>query len=119
MSYTVFIPARYNSSRLPGKVMSDIQGKTMIQRAWEIAKQVTDHVVITSDSKKVMDHCRDFGAIVIPSTPNCESGTARIAQAVRLAQMKYDQVVVNLQADEPLMPPEKIGIGIALTPSLR
>ena len=107
-NYTVFIPARYNSSRLPGKVMSDIQGKTMIRRAWEIAKEVSDQVVVTSDSKKVLEHCRSFGAIVIPSTPNCESGTARIAQAVRLAQMSYDQVIVNLQADEPLMPPENI-----------
>ncbi len=108
MNYTVFIPARYNSSRLPGKVMSDIQGKTMIQRAWELAKEVTDKVVITSDSKKVIEHCRGFGAVVIPSTPNCESGTARIAQAVRLAQMPFEQVIVNLQSDEPLMPPENI-----------
>jgi len=109
MSYTVVIPARYGSTRLPGKPLLDISGKTMVQRVWEQAKlSDADEVVIATDDERIRDVAVQFGARVCMTLPEHPSGTDRLQQVA--AEMAWDgrHIVVNVQGDEPLMPPEVI-----------
>jgi len=101
------IPARWASTRLPGKVLADISGKPMIQHVWEHAKQsrLLDEVFIACDDEKVFDAAQDFGAKTIMTSPEHASGTDRIAAACKHSPAK---IVLNIQGDEPLMQPEVI-----------
>ncbi|XP_047341691.1 3-deoxy-manno-octulosonate cytidylyltransferase, mitochondrial [Impatiens glandulifera] len=103
------IPARFASSRFPGKPLVEILGKPMIQRTWERAKMATtlDHVVVATDDDKIADCCRGFGADVIMTSESCRNGTERCNEALQKIAKKYD-VVVNIQGDEPLVEPEVI-----------
>ncbi|KAL9271364.1 3-deoxy-manno-octulosonate cytidylyltransferase, mitochondrial-like protein [Drosera capensis] len=103
------IPARFASSRFPGKPLVEILGKTMIQRTWERAKLAStlDQVVVATDDEKIAECCRGFGADVIMTSESCRNGTERCNEALQKLAKKYD-IVVNIQGDEPLIEPEII-----------
>jgi 3-deoxy-manno-octulosonate cytidylyltransferase (CMP-KDO synthetase) len=105
MSFTVVIPARYGSSRLPGKPLLDIAGKPMIQRVWEQACECSaDQVVIATDDERIEQVAQSFGARVCMTSPNHPSGTDRLQQVVQDLALPSEHIVVNVQGDEPLMP---------------
>jgi 3-deoxy-manno-octulosonate cytidylyltransferase (CMP-KDO synthetase) len=104
LAIVAIIPARFGSTRLPGKPLSDIHGKTMIQRVHERARAArsVDRVVVATDDERVADAVRGFGGEAVLTSPAHPSGTDRIAEAARgLAA----EVVVNVQGDEPLLDP--------------
>lgn len=109
MSFIVVIPARYASSRLPGKPLAMIAGKPMIQHVCERAKQSrASRVVVATDDARIEEACRCFGAEVIMTSSNHASGTDRLEEVARKLEMDPDHRVVNVQGDEPLIPPELI-----------
>ncbi|NOH26625.1 3-deoxy-manno-octulosonate cytidylyltransferase [Vibrio mediterranei] len=105
MSFTVIIPARYESSRLPGKPLADIGGKPMIQHVYEKSLQSgADRVIIATDDQRVELAAKQFGAEVCMTSPTHESGTERLAEVVESMKIAPDHIVVNVQGDEPLIP---------------
>ncbi|KOO03663.1 3-deoxy-manno-octulosonate cytidylyltransferase [Vibrio nereis] len=109
MSFTVVIPARYQSTRLPGKPLADIGGKPMIQWVYEQAIQAgAEKVIIATDDARVETAVRAFGGEVCMTSPNHESGTERLAEVVDVMGIPDDHIIVNVQGDEPLVPPSII-----------
>ncbi|HCR45016.1 MAG TPA: 3-deoxy-manno-octulosonate cytidylyltransferase [Marinobacter hydrocarbonoclasticus] len=105
MSFTVVIPARYASSRLPGKPLAMIAGKPMIQHVCERANESrASRVVVATDDARIEEACLGFGAEVIMTSPHHASGTDRLEEVARKLQLDPDHRVVNVQGDEPLMP---------------
>lgn len=110
MSVVVFIPARYASTRYPGKPLVELTGasgvkKTLIQRAWEAAKAVSgvDRVYVLTDDDRIAEAAKGFGADVLMTTSEARNGSERCAEG--LAQLDHDpDVVINLQGDAPLTP---------------
>ncbi len=96
------IPARYSSSRFPGKPLAEIDGKSMIQRVWENVTntKVIDEVIVATDDQRIFDSVIKFGGKVVLTDPNHKTGTDRIVEA--LAGVSYDWVL-NIQGDEPLI----------------
>jgi 3-deoxy-manno-octulosonate cytidylyltransferase (CMP-KDO synthetase) len=110
MAFTVIIPARYQSSRLPGKPLADIAGKPMVQWVYEQAKQSgAERVVVATDDVRIQEVVLAFGGEVCMTSADHESGTERLAEVVKLLAIPADHIVVNVQGDEPLIPPEIIG----------
>ncbi|PMG90567.1 3-deoxy-manno-octulosonate cytidylyltransferase [Vibrio breoganii] len=106
MSFTVIIPARYQSTRLPGKPLADICGKPMIEHVYRQAIQAgADQVIIATDDQRVADVAAEFGGTVCMTSPDHESGTERLAEVVGKMGIAPDHIVVNVQGDEPLIPP--------------
>ena len=109
MDFTVVIPARFNSKRLPGKVLADIAGKPMIQHVYEKAlASGASSVVIATDSDDVARACEKFDGQVCMTDDDHESGTERIAEVVEALELEDEEIVICLQGDEPLIPPELI-----------
>lgn len=109
MSFVVVIPARYASTRLPGKPLVDIAGKPMIQHVWERAQQsAAQHVIIATDHPEIADVARGFGADVALTSPDHPSGTDRLQEVVAQQGLPDGRIVVNVQGDEPLIPPAVI-----------
>jgi len=109
MSFTIIIPARFESSRLPGKPLMDIHGKTMVQWTWERAKESgAKRVIIATENEQVKQVCESFGAEVFLTRPDHQSGTERIAEVIDLAGINGDEILVNVQGDEPMLPAELI-----------
>ncbi|MFK8019400.1 MAG: 3-deoxy-manno-octulosonate cytidylyltransferase [Pseudomonadales bacterium] len=105
MSFTVIIPARYASSRLPGKPLCDIAGKAMIQRVFEAASaSKADRVFVATDDDRVHDAVLSFGGASIMTSKRHSSGTDRLQEAAELLQLEASDIVVNVQGDEPLIP---------------
>ncbi|KEI35596.1 3-deoxy-manno-octulosonate cytidylyltransferase [Francisella sp. W12-1067] len=105
----IIIPARLNSTRLPNKMLADIAGKPMIQRVFEqVSKSKFESIVIATDSHKIKDIAQNFGAHVILTKPEHASGTDRIAEAVLQLAYNDEDIVINVQGDEPLIPIENI-----------
>ncbi|WP_286219954.1 3-deoxy-manno-octulosonate cytidylyltransferase [Marinobacter apostichopi] len=105
MSFSVVIPARYASSRLPGKPLADIVGKPMIQHVYERAlASRADRVVVATDDDRIRAACERFGADVVMTSPDHASGTDRLAEVARKLDLEGDHRVVNVQGDEPLIP---------------
>lgn len=105
MEFHVIIPARFASTRLPGKVLLDIAGKPMVQHVYERALESgAESVVIATDHEQVRDVCEKFGATVCMTLDSHQSGTERVAEAVSLMDYNDDDIIVNLQGDEPLLP---------------
>lgn len=105
MSYTVIIPARYASTRLPGKPLRDIAGKPLIQHVFECAASgKAARVVVATDDERIEKCCRTFGAEVVMTRSDHPSGTDRLAESATLLGLQPDEIVVNLQGDEPMMP---------------
>ena len=111
MRTLIVIPARYQSSRFPGKPLTLLKGatgvaKSLVQRAWEAAKAVPgdNHVVVATDDQRIADATEGFGGEVVFTSEHCRNGTERVAEA--FDQLGSDaEVVVNLQGDAPLTPP--------------
>lgn len=105
MSFSVIIPARFASTRLPGKPLLDIAGKPMIQHVYERAKMSeAEQVIIATDDQRIADVARGFGAKVCMTLSSHESGTDRLQEVVSQLMMDNDHIVVNVQGDEPLIP---------------
>jgi 3-deoxy-manno-octulosonate cytidylyltransferase (CMP-KDO synthetase) len=106
MSFTVVIPARYGSTRLPGKPLLEIAGKPMVQRVWEQARcSAAGQVVIATDDARIADAAQAFGAQVCMTSTDHPSGTDRLQQVAQEMGWPDDHIVVNVQGDEPLIPP--------------
>ena len=103
------IPARYESTRFPGKVLVDIKGMSMVQRVYEQANKSAflSKVIIATESKKVKKHVESFGGEAILTSDNHVSGTDRCYEALRLQTETYDYVI-NIQGDEPFIAPTQI-----------
>lgn len=109
MSFVVVIPARYQSSRLPGKVIADIHGKPMIQWVVEQSqKSGADKIIVATDNDEVEAAVKAFGGEVCKTGANHQSGTERLAEVMDIYGFDDDQVIVNVQGDEPFIPPENI-----------
>ena len=105
MSFTVVIPARYGSSRLPGKPLLEINGRPMIAHVWERAEQSgAARVVVATDDERIDQAVSGLGAEVCMTRQDHPSGTDRLAEVAEQLQLADDAIVVNLQGDEPQMP---------------
>ena len=103
----IIIPARYQSSRFPGKPLIDILGKSMIRRVWEQCKEVlpSAKIFVATDSEKIADHCSKNNMQVLITSSDCLTGTDRVHEASK--QIQAD-TIINVQGDEPLINPEDI-----------
>jgi 3-deoxy-manno-octulosonate cytidylyltransferase (CMP-KDO synthetase) len=110
------IPARYASSRFPGKPLIDLKGKPMIQRVWEQAMRCRslDAVAVATDDERIKRVVEAFGGLAVMTPAHCASGTDRIALAVRKLRLRGMSVVVNVQGDEPMLPPAMIDQVVAV-----
>jgi len=109
MEFRIIIPARYDSTRLPGKVLADIHGKPMLQHVYERAMESgADSVVIATDSAKVSKVAQSFGAKVCMTSSEHRSGAERIAEAALALDYAPDEIIVNVQADQPFILPQGI-----------
>lgn len=107
--FSVIIPARYGSSRLPGKPLLDLGGKTVLQRVYEQAsKSSAREVIIATDDERIHEVASGFADQVIMTSPDHESGTDRLQEVVKKIALADDSIVVNVQGDEPLIPPAVI-----------
>lgn len=108
MKIICVIPARYGSTRLPGKPLADIAGKPMIQRVYEQVQKATeiDDVVVATDDERVFQVVEGFGGSVLMTSANHLTGTDRLAE---VAQVRTDvDVIINVQGDEPLIDPDLV-----------
>jgi 3-deoxy-manno-octulosonate cytidylyltransferase (CMP-KDO synthetase) len=103
------IPARYESSRFPGKVLADINGKSMVQRVFEQAQKSAclDKVIVATEDTNVVDHVTAFGGEALLTNPDHASGTDRCYEVLQQQSDTYDYVV-NIQGDEPFIDPQQI-----------
>jgi 3-deoxy-manno-octulosonate cytidylyltransferase (CMP-KDO synthetase) len=109
MNFNVVIPARFESSRLPGKVLADINGKPMIQ--WVVEKAQLSgakKVIVATDNEQVANVVTSFGGEVCRTRSDHQSGTERLAEVMAQYHFNDDEVIVNVQGDEPFIPPENI-----------
>jgi 3-deoxy-manno-octulosonate cytidylyltransferase (CMP-KDO synthetase) len=103
------IPARYASTRFPGKPLTDIHGKSMIQRVYEqCLKAKLDRVVVATDDDRIFEHVQKFGGEVIMTANTHRSGTDRIAEAAKTLNLTNETIVLNIQGDEPFIDPNDI-----------
>ncbi len=104
--FIAVIPARFDSNRLPGKPLADINGRPMVAWVYERALQSgAGEVLVATDDERIAAACRDFGATVELTSADHQSGTDRIAEVAETLQWDDDLIVVNVQGDEPLLPP--------------
>lgn len=107
--FVVLIPARLSSSRLPGKALADIHGKPMVVRvAEQAAKSRAVRVVVATDHADIQTACQTHGIDVVMTADTHESGSTRLAEAVKKLNLPQHLIVVNVQGDEPLIDPELI-----------
>lgn len=109
MSFTVVIPSRYGANRLPGKPLLDIAGKPMLQHVYEQAvASDADGVYVATDDERISTAAEGFGAKVCMTSEKHRSGTDRIHEVTQQLGLSEDAIVVNVQGDEPLIPPAAI-----------
>lgn len=105
MNFSVFVPARHAATRLPGKPLLSIAGKTLIEHVWARAvASGAQRVVVATDDARIAEVARNFGAEVCLTRADHPSGSDRIAEAARVMGEPDDAIIVNLQGDEPTMP---------------
>ena len=109
MTVIGIIPARYASSRFPGKPLADILGKSMIQRVYEQCKKASSlsEVIVATDDKRIYNHVLSFDGNVIMTSNSHLSGTERCNEVIQSLEGKYD-IAINIQGDEPYISPEQI-----------
>ena len=105
MKIIALIPARFNSKRFPGKALADIIGKPMIQRVYEQAckSDIVDEVYVATDSEKIFSAITAIGGKVIMTGSQCSSGTDRVAEAAKALDLDENDIVINVQGDQPLL----------------
>jgi 3-deoxy-manno-octulosonate cytidylyltransferase (CMP-KDO synthetase) len=104
VSFSVLIPARYNSSRLPGKPLADLGGKTIVRRVFEAAlRSNAELVCVATDSKSILDECNSFNGKSVLTSTSHKTGSDRLSEAASILALQDDDVVVNLQGDEPFV----------------
>jgi 3-deoxy-manno-octulosonate cytidylyltransferase (CMP-KDO synthetase) len=108
------IPARYASTRLPGKPLVSLSGKTMIERVWERTRSASkiSRVIIATDDERIVQAASGFGAVAVMTRPEHRSGTERIAEVAATLAGKNDEIFVNVQGDEPLIEPAAIDTAV-------
>ncbi len=107
--FIVVIPARYASSRLPGKPLLTLANKPMLQHTYNVAlKAGAQKIIIATDDERIKIAAKNFDADVCMTSGTHQSGTDRLAEVMRLKSIDDEAIIVNLQGDEPLMPPELI-----------
>lgn len=106
MRTAIVIPARFGSTRFPGKPLALISGKSLLYRTWSIAKAIknVDEVYIATDDVRIKEHAINFGAQVIMTSAHCENGTVRAFEAINQCTSPPD-IILNLQGDAILTPP--------------
>ncbi|MBQ5779043.1 MAG: 3-deoxy-manno-octulosonate cytidylyltransferase [Paludibacteraceae bacterium] len=109
MKFLVIIPARFASTRFPGKPLADMNGKPMIQRVYEQVLKAEKNVLVATDDERIFSAVKSFGGNVVMTSTEHRSGTDRCYEAY-LKQGEYFDVVVNIQGDEPFIQPEQIEI---------
>lgn len=118
MSFTIIIPARMKSTRLPEKPLKDILGKPMIVRVAEAARRTkASRIAVATDHEAILEACRTAGVECVLTSPDHPTGTDRLAEAARLLGLAPDEIVVNVQGDEPLMPADVVNDAAALLES--
>jgi len=106
LAFKIVIPARYASTRFPGKPLADIAGKPMLQHSWECALGAgAEQVIIATDDARIQQAAEAFGAQVCMTSSEHPTGTDRLAEVSLQFDWQPDDIVVNLQGDEPLTPP--------------
>jgi 3-deoxy-manno-octulosonate cytidylyltransferase (CMP-KDO synthetase) len=113
MNFIGIIPARYASSRFPGKPLVDIGGKTMIQRVYEQACKACQSVYVATDDERIYQHVHSFEGNVVMTAADHKSGTDRCAEAIRNIEQstgKTFDVVINVQGDEPFLEKEHLNL---------
>jgi len=109
LSFTIIIPSRFGSTRLPGKALLDIAGKPMVQRVYEQSCQSkADEVLVATDDPRIAEVVTGFGGQVVMTSADHPSGTDRLQEVVSKKNYDDNHVVVNVQGDEPLIPPAVI-----------
>ncbi len=107
--YIIVIPSRYGSSRLEGKPLKDIAGKTMINRVYEqAAKTTAERVLVATDDQRIADAVAAFGGEAVMTATTHSSGTDRLHEVAERFGFADDTIIVNVQGDEPLIPPQVI-----------
>lgn len=105
MSFHIIIPARYHSSRFPGKVLAELKGKPILQHVFEVAQKTgAESVVVATEDEKVKKVAESFGATVCMTSDTHETGTERIAEVVDTLEYDDEDIIIGLQADEPFVP---------------
>jgi 3-deoxy-manno-octulosonate cytidylyltransferase (CMP-KDO synthetase) len=110
MLITGIIPARYGSTRFPGKPLAMIGDKCMIQMVWEEASAVFESVFVATDDQRIADEVIRFGGLPVMTSPNHRTGTERCAEAVEIIEAQYEispDIIVNIQGDEPFFSREQ------------
>lgn len=107
MKFIGIIPARYGSSRFPGKPLADMAGKPMIQRVYEQVKKAIDEVWVATDDDRILKVVENFGGKAVLTSPDHKSGTDRCNEAFSKIGNGFD-VVINIQGDEPFIQPQQI-----------
>lgn len=110
-NFIAIIPARFESSRFPGKPLVDIAGKTMIQRTYEQAQKAFEYVLVATDDRRISEHVQRFGGQAVMTSESHQSGTDRCNEALTLAQKYWNKtfdIVVNVQGDEPFISPRQL-----------
>jgi 3-deoxy-manno-octulosonate cytidylyltransferase (CMP-KDO synthetase) len=104
------IPARYASTRLPGKMLVQIFGKSLIQRTYENAAHcpLLNRLIVLTDDLRIRDEVHRFGGEVVMTSPHCATGSDRLAEALPHLGLREEDIVINVQGDEPCVPPEVI-----------
>ncbi len=112
MKFAIAIPARYGSTRFPGKPLAMIAGKTMLNRVLDIANKAAEpyddiSVFIATDDKRIEDHAKELGAPCLQTLPSCRTGSDRVLSAIRQLN-EWPDFIINLQGDAPFTPPKLI-----------
>ena len=107
MKFIGIIPARYGSSRFPGKPLADMAGKPMIQRVYEQVKKALDEVWVATDDERILQVVEDFGGKAVLTSADHKSGTDRCNEAFSKIGNDFD-VIINIQGDEPFIQPQQI-----------
>src|SRR3990170_3956057 len=110
MNVICIIPSRYHSTRFPGKPLADLCGKPMIQHVYERVRQskTLSYAAVATDDERIFAAVKKFGGQAVMTSPRHRSGTDRIAEAVAGLGLKEDDIVVNIQGDQPLFEPSQI-----------
>ena len=107
MKFMAIIPARYASTRFPGKPLAVLGGKTVIQRVYEQVSSILDEVYVATDDQRIYDCVEGFGGCAVMTREDHKSGTDRIEEAVEKIESSAD-VIINVQGDEPFIQPSQI-----------